>query len=135
MGLRARPPVQDAYATPLYPEATPMARPLHVDTAHLHISGFDPRAAGGRQSIKVELRASVQKYRDAFWDDVIGRFPKATESMNPRTRKVHDEPKFTVYEVTVDVWPDVFCFGILLVPKDIKPGERRPVVVCYRGGR
>src|SRR5262249_5521330 len=26
-----------------------------------------------------------------------------------------------------------FAFGILLVPKDIKPGERRPVVVCQHG--
>ena len=33
----------------------------------------------------------------------------------------------------LDVWPDVFAYGILLVPKDIKPGERRPVVVCQHG--
>ena len=30
----------------------------------------------------------------------------------------------------MDVWPDVIATGILLVPKGIKPGERRPVVVC-----
>ena len=33
----------------------------------------------------------------------------------------------------LDVWPDVFAFGILLVPKDLHPGERRPVVVCQHG--
>ena len=33
----------------------------------------------------------------------------------------------------MDVFPDVFAYGILLVPKDIKPGERRPVVVCQHG--
>ena len=33
----------------------------------------------------------------------------------------------------LDVFPDVFAYGILLVPKDIKPGERRPVVVCQHG--
>jgi len=33
----------------------------------------------------------------------------------------------------LDVWPDVFAYGILLVPKDIRPGERRPVVVCQHG--
>ncbi len=42
--------------------ATGGAAPEHVHaapaaTAHLHISGFDPRAAGGRQAIKLELRA------------------------------------------------------------------------------
>jgi dienelactone hydrolase len=78
-------------------------------------------------------KASTKKYRDAFWDEVIGRFPEASEPMRPRTRKVIDDPTFTAYEVTLDVWPDVFCFGMLLVPKDIKPGERRPVVVCQHG--
>jgi hypothetical protein len=33
----------------------------------------------------------------------------------------------------MDVFPDVFTSGILLVPKDLKPGERRPVVVCQHG--
>ena len=31
------------------------------------------------------------------------------------------------------VWPDVFACGVLLLPKDLKPGERRPVVVCQHG--
>lgn len=52
----ARPPAAQLYAAPVYPEATPTARRLGADSAHLHISGFDPRAAGGRQSLKVELR-------------------------------------------------------------------------------
>ena len=43
-----------------YPEpaaAPPQAVAASRDgSAHLHISGFDPRAAGGRQAIKVELR-------------------------------------------------------------------------------
>jgi cephalosporin-C deacetylase-like acetyl esterase len=33
----------------------------------------------------------------------------------------------------LDVWPDVFAWGVLLLPRDIKPGERRPVVVCQHG--
>ena len=33
----------------------------------------------------------------------------------------------------LDVFPDVFAWGILLIPKNIKPGERRPVVVCQHG--
>ena len=52
---------------------------------------------------------------------------------NPRTRLILDEPKFKGYEVMLDVWPDVFAYGILLLPKDLKPGERRPVVVCQHG--
>ena len=52
---------------------------------------------------------------------------------NPRTRLILDEPAFTGYEVMLDVWPEVFACGILLVPKDLRPGERRPVVVCQHG--
>ena len=37
----------------LRPELLPELRPLHP---HLHISGFDPRAAGGRQVLKLALR-------------------------------------------------------------------------------
>ena len=33
----------------------------------------------------------------------------------------------------MDVFPDVIAYGILLLPKDIKPGEKRPVVVCQHG--
>jgi len=35
--------------------------------------------------------------------------------------------------VALDVWPKVFAYGILVLPKDIKQGERRPVVVCQHG--
>src|SRR5262245_45489171 len=40
---------------------------------------------------------------------------------------------WTGYEVTLDVFPDVFAWGVLLDPKDIKEGEKRPVVVCQHG--
>jgi dienelactone hydrolase len=76
---------------------------------------------------------SCRWYRDYLWDEVIGRFPPATLPMNPRARLVYDEPKYRGYEVVLDVYPDVFAYGILLLPKDIKDGERRPVVVCQHG--
>jgi dienelactone hydrolase len=72
-------------------------------------------------------------YRDYIWDEVIGRLPSPTLPPNPRTRQIFDEPKFTGYEVMLDVWPEVYAYGILLLPKDLKPGERRPVVVCQHG--
>jgi hypothetical protein len=37
------------------------------------------------------------------------------------------------YEVVLDVYPDVIASGILLLPKSLKPDERRPVVVCQHG--
>ena len=33
----------------------------------------------------------------------------------------------------MNVWPDVINYGVILVPKDLQPGERRPVVVVQHG--
>jgi dienelactone hydrolase len=75
----------------------------------------------------------TQPFKQKLWDEVIGRFPSATLPPNPRVRKVYDKEKWTGYEVMLDVWPDVYAWGVLLLPKDLKPGERRPVVVCQHG--
>lgn len=76
---------------------------------------------------------AAKEYRDYFYEEVIGKLPKPTEEPNPRTRLVYDTPKWKGYEVTLDLYPDVYAYGILLVPKDLKPGEKRPVVVCQHG--
>lgn len=72
-------------------------------------------------------------YRDYVWDEIVGRLPAPTLPIDSRTRPIYDHPKFRGWEVVLDVWPDVFAYGILLLPKDLKPGERRPVVVCQHG--
>ena len=76
---------------------------------------------------------SVEWYRDYFAEEVIGRFDDKLMAPNVRSRQVFDEPKFRGYEVVMDVFPDVIAFGILLLPKDLKDGEKRPVVVCQHG--
>ena len=74
-----------------------------------------------------------QFYRNYIWNEVIGRMPDPSLPANARSRLIFDEPAYRGYEVVLDVWPDVFAEGILLVPKNIRPGERRPVVVCQHG--
>jgi cephalosporin-C deacetylase-like acetyl esterase len=124
-------------------------------------SGFDPRTRMKRQLTQLvdytqnlirtsELRrdaywskadmtspegwdASTESYRRAFQEDLIGRFPQATEPLEARTRQIFDEPGWTGYAVQIPVWPDVVASGILLLPKDLKEGERRPVIVCQHG--
>ena len=80
-----------------------------------------------------EWRKTTRPLRDYVWNEVIGRLPDPSVPADPRTRLIYDEPKFRGYEVMLDVWPGIFAYGILLVPKDIKAGERRPVVVCQHG--
>jgi dienelactone hydrolase len=72
-------------------------------------------------------------YRQQLSEEVLGRFDEPFAAFNPRTRQIYDTQKWIGHEVVLDVWPDVFAWGILLVPKDLKPGERRPVVVCQHG--
>ncbi|HOZ45303.1 MAG TPA: dienelactone hydrolase family protein [Candidatus Hydrogenedentes bacterium] len=78
-------------------------------------------------------QASTEWYRDYFWDEVIGRLPEPSLPPNARTRLVFDQPEYRGYEVVLDVYPDVIAYGLLLVPKGMGEGERRPVVVCQHG--
>ncbi len=75
----------------------------------------------------------VAPFRKVLAEEVIGRVDDPVLPPRPRTRKVYDRPKWTGYEVMLDVFPDVFAWGVLLVPKDVKDGEKRPVVVCQHG--
>jgi len=74
-----------------------------------------------------------EPYRRHLWEEVLGKLPPPSEPMEAQTRRLYDEPKFTGYETYLPLWPDVFAYGVLLVPKDLKAGERRPVVVTQHG--
>src|SRR6185436_4041128 len=80
-----------------------------------------------------EWAGAVKERQTNLWDDVLGRLPAASLPANARSRRIYDKEKWTGYDVVLDVWPDVFAWGVLLLPKDLKPGGRRPVVVCQHG--
>ncbi|WP_152053238.1 hypothetical protein [Tautonia marina] len=76
---------------------------------------------------------ATDAFREAFREEVIGQIPAATEPLEPRSIKVLDKANFEGYAVEIPVLPDVVASGILLLPKDLAEGERRPVVVCQHG--
>lgn len=82
---------------------------------------------------------SAQRYRRQLSRDVIGELPAPRVAMRPRSRLVYDTPAFRGYEITLDVYghagkdAHVFSYGILLIPKGIRRGQKRPVVVCQHG--
>ena len=76
---------------------------------------------------------STASYREYFRRQVIGTFDRKLMPPNARTRLIYDEPEYRGYEVVLEVLPDVVLYGILLLPKDLKEGEHRPVVVCQHG--
>lgn len=75
----------------------------------------------------------AKTFREQFRDEAMGRFDEALSAPHPRTRRVKETDKWTAYDVVLDVYPEFFAWGILVVPKDLKPGERRPVVLCQHG--
>ena len=66
-------------------------------------------------------------------EEIIGKLPRPTMPLNPLSRLYQRQPRYTAYEVRLDVYPDVFASGLLLLPKGIRRGGRRPVVVCQHG--
>ncbi|QEL16199.1 alpha/beta hydrolase family protein [Limnoglobus roseus] len=131
----------------------PEFRPIVTDPVARHKRQFDQLAALSQNlwrhsepvrrefwkkadaSSPEKWEQSCEWYRDYFHEEAIGKLPEPTPTvpLNPRTRPIYDEPKWTGHEVMLDVFPDVFAYGILLLPKGMKPGERRPVVVCQHG--
>jgi dienelactone hydrolase len=115
------------------------ARQLHELDRHnqqLLIESADVRREFMKKLDSSSLEAyarTVEAYRDIFANEVIGRFDLKPLPPNVRSRQIYDEPKFTGYEVVLDVFPDVIAYGILLLPKGIAEGEKRPVVVCQHG--
>lgn len=133
-----------ASPTPLAPQVDPALRlkrqldELVEFTQHLmRESEYTRRALWARADrgsrSPERWQETTAEYRRFFYDELIGRFDRPLLPAAVRTRKVYDEPQYTGYQVVMDVFPNVIGYGILLLPKEIKPGERRPVVVCQHG--
>ena len=75
----------------------------------------------------------AKRFRERFRDEAMGRFDEPLLPFNARSRKIAETEKWTAYDVVIDVFPELFAWGLLVLPKDLKPGERRPVVVCQHG--
>jgi dienelactone hydrolase len=106
-------------------------------TQHLLLLSESMRAEGFWKAVKTDSARTFQegtlRQRTNFWHEVIGWLPPAAGPANARSRQAYDKAKWTGYDVVLDVYPDVFAWGVLLLPKDLKAGERRPVVVCQHG--
>ncbi len=138
---------------PAHPDARPVpARPLpdiearrrrmlqqltDHSQAVLHESPYVRKRffAGVDTSNLERFDATIARYRDHFKHNVIGWFDDPLVAPNPRTAIAYRKPRWTGYHVMLDVFaePPVIAYGILLVPRGIRKGERRPVVVCQHG--
>jgi dienelactone hydrolase len=100
-----------------------------------------PELGGGRWSTErrhpihaaEKFVQGAAAFRKEFETEAMGRFEEPRRPFNARTRKVAETERWTAYDVVLDVYPELFAWGVLVLPKDLKPGERRPVVVCQHG--
>jgi dienelactone hydrolase len=76
---------------------------------------------------------SIERFREQFANDVIGRFDHELLPARPRSQLVSQEHGVTTYRVVLDVFPGVMATGLLVLPDGLTPGEKRPVVVCQHG--
>ncbi|MFN0102696.1 MAG: dienelactone hydrolase family protein [Bryobacteraceae bacterium] len=72
-------------------------------------------------------------YDRQFQDEIIGALPKPAGAPKPETRLIYDNHLFEGHEVYIPVLDEVFSYGILLIPKGMKPDERRPLVIAQHG--
>ena len=124
---------------PVPDAAARLARQMHELDRHTQERLAESPAVRQQFFSKLDTRSldafqkTIEPYRDAFYNEAIGRFDDKPLSFNARSRKTYEGEKWVGYEVVLDVFPDVFAYGVLLVPKDLQPGQRRPMVVCQHG--
>lgn len=100
------------------------------------ISDFNQKLIAKSERVREQLWAGTPNkdtIRKTLWNDVLGRIPKSSIPLNIRRRQSYETDKWTGYEMQFDVLPDVFAYGVLLVPKNIAPGEKRAVIVAQHG--
>ena len=102
--------------------AEPLLRPGRWSTERFHPT-LDP----------ARFIENCKPLREQFAREAMGRFDEPPVPPRPRTRKVAEGPDWVAWDVVLDVYDGFFAWGTLVLPKDLKPGERRPVVVCQHG--
>lgn len=78
-------------------------------------------------------QAGPQGVAKRFEHEVIGVLPGQAAPLNLSRKMYLEREKWRAWEVQFDVRPGVFGYGFLLLPKDLKAGEKRPLVVVQHG--
>ena len=79
------------------------------------------------------FRNEGAKLKDVLRNEVFGRLPAASVPMNARVTPLSSTGTYDAHEVRFDVHRDLSGYGILLVPRNLKPAERRAAVVLQHG--
>ncbi|MGJ5814989.1 prolyl oligopeptidase family serine peptidase [Paludibaculum fermentans] len=96
---------------------------------------YTQRLVAASENVRAALWAAAgpRQVAGQFLDEVIGRLPGPASTPNVRRAIYRDGGRWVAYSIQFDVRPGVFGSGCLLVPKDLKSGEKRPLVVVQHG--
>lgn len=86
------------------------------------------------RSSTIAYRQTVEERRQALADMLgLALFAPPNAPLNVETRLIYDRPEFRSYEVLLPVYDGLSLYGVLTVPTGLRPGERRPAIVCQHG--
>ena len=95
-------------------EKTPAEKTSSPKAPNSHESGYGKNGSPAA----AKFSESTAKFRGYFRDEVLGKFYDPLLPFNARSRKIYENEKWVGYDVVLDVFPDVFAWGVLLLPKD-----------------
>jgi len=78
-------------------------------------------------------RAEMVPFREHFHAQIIGVWPETGAPSRVRARPLAERAAWTVHEVVLERGDAPFAWGHLLLPRGLRPGEKRPVVVAQHG--
>jgi cephalosporin-C deacetylase-like acetyl esterase len=80
-----------------------------------------------------KIAETTKSYRQYFSQNTVGEFDDKLLPLNTRMRQVSENATYRVWQVELDVFDGLQAYGLLLVPKNLKAGERLPAVLCQHG--
>jgi dienelactone hydrolase len=86
-----------------------------------------------RERSRLWQREGAEGVRARLRTDIVGELPRDSAPVNPRTREIAPGKNWRGYEVVIDAAPGLIAYGVLLIPSDMRPGEKRPTVVMQHG--
>ncbi|MCC6539305.1 MAG: dienelactone hydrolase family protein, partial [Bryobacterales bacterium] len=89
--------------------------------------------AGANLAAPANWAQTRARYDREFQAEIVGQLPRPAGMPKPETRQLYDTHLFEGYEVYIPVFDEVFSYGVLLIPKGLKPNERRPLVIAQHG--
>jgi hypothetical protein len=86
-----------------------------------------------RERTRLWQREGAEAVRGRLRNDIVGELPRDTASLRPRTREIAPGKNWRGYEVLLDAAPAVIAYGVLLIPSNMRIGEKRAAVVMQHG--